>query len=127
MEENIDIASIPHTIRQGSHKTYTIGLVLCILLTLASFLLVQRNLLSGTSLLVSIIVLGAVQVAVQLYFFLHLGTESHPRWNTLIFVFMALVLIIIVGGTLWIMFNLNDRMMSPSDMQSYMQRQQGSF
>jgi cytochrome o ubiquinol oxidase operon protein cyoD len=53
---------------------------------------------------------------VQLRFFLHLGQEAKPRWETMIFYFMVLVLLIIALGSLWIMHDLEERVMSNMEM-----------
>lgn len=97
----------------GSVKSYTIGFILSIVLTLIAFYLVADQTVTGVTLYATITVLCIAQVLVQLLFFLHLGEEDKPRWNLLIFLFMALVLGIIVFGSLWIMYNLNYRMMPP--------------
>ncbi len=99
----------------GSFKSYAIGFVLSIVLTLASYLLVTENLLTGKTLVYTIVVLGLIQAVVQLIFFLHLAEESKPRWNLLVFLFMLLVLLIIVIGSLWIMYNLDYHMMMPME------------
>jgi cytochrome o ubiquinol oxidase subunit IV len=54
---------------------------------------------------------GIVQILVHLHYFLHLDTSSAARWNLLAMMFTLLILALFVGGTLWIMFNLNYRMM----------------
>jgi cytochrome o ubiquinol oxidase subunit IV len=56
--------------------------------------------------------LALVQGVVQLIFFLHLSQEARPRWETLSFYFMLLILFIVMGGTLWIIYDLNERVMS---------------
>jgi len=95
----------------GSFKTYALGLVFCLLLTGASFSLVAFRLLTGSSLWISLVLLAIFQAAVQLVFFLHVGQEEKPRWESLLFYFMLLVLAIIVLGSLWIMFDLDNRTM----------------
>jgi cytochrome o ubiquinol oxidase operon protein cyoD len=100
-----------HQPGESTFKIYLTGFILCIILTLAAYFLVERHLLSGMTLVWTIVSLGTVQAIVQLIYFLHVGDEPHPRWNFLIFLFMALIVIVIVGGTMWIMYNLNYRMM----------------
>jgi cytochrome o ubiquinol oxidase operon protein cyoD len=95
----------------GSLKSYAIGFIISFLLTSASFLIVVFNVLSGKNLVFTLVYLALVQAFVQLRFFLHLGQEAKPRWETMIFFFMFVILLIIVGGSLWIMQDLNDRMM----------------
>jgi cytochrome o ubiquinol oxidase subunit IV len=57
-------------------------------------------------------------------FFLHLGRETRPRWKLAVFLFMLGVILILVFGSLWIMTNLNYRMM-PKQMVQYMNSQAG--
>jgi cytochrome o ubiquinol oxidase operon protein cyoD len=97
----------------GSFRSYIIGFGLSAALTLAAFYLAIRHVNShhviyGHSLLIAIVVaLALAQLITQLVFFLHLGRESKPRWNLMVFGFMAIVVVILVGGSLWIMYNLN--------------------
>ena len=95
----------------GTIKSYVIGFTASLLLTLISFYLVGAKVLSGQTLIYTIVGLAFVQAIVQLLFFLHLGQEAKPRWETLIFYFMVLVLLIVVLGTLWIMHDLDERVM----------------
>jgi cytochrome o ubiquinol oxidase operon protein cyoD len=92
-------------------KVNVIGFLLCILLTLLAYLVVDQHLLTGRVLAFTIVGLGLLQAFVQLFFFLHLGQEPRPRWNLHFFLMMASVLLILVFGSLWIMDNLNYRAM----------------
>jgi cytochrome o ubiquinol oxidase operon protein cyoD len=96
----------------GTLKSYVIGFLTSILLTALSFAIVHFKVLSGPILIFTIVALAITQAIIQLLFFLHLGQEATPRWETLIFYFMVLVLFIIAIGSLWIMYDLNDRVMS---------------
>ena len=93
-------------------KTYAIGFILSLCLTLASFAFVWRYIDSGATLfsknflMVWIITLALAQLFAQLVFFLHLGRESKPRWNLSVLAFARIVVIILVFGSLWIMSNL---------------------
>jgi cytochrome o ubiquinol oxidase operon protein cyoD len=95
----------------GTLKTYSIGLALCVALTLGAFYLVSEKLFSPTILIGVILFLALIQAAVQLVLFLHLGFEGKPHWNLTVFLFMLLVLVIFVFGSIWIMYSLNYRMM----------------
>lgn len=95
-------------------RFYVIGFILCLLLTFASYLIVSNHLLPRLALLLTLSGLGLIQAVVQLFFFLHLGKESHPKWHTWAFFSMVSVLVILTVGSLWIMYNLNYRMMPPS-------------
>lgn len=102
----------------GNVKAYVLGFILSILLTLAAYILVAGKLLHGWPLNLAIIILGIGQTWVQLRLFLHLGEEANPKWNLLSFLFMALVVLIIVGGSMWIMAHLEERVMTMPEMPS---------
>lgn len=96
----------------GSLKAYVTGFLASLILTAVSFLLVVMKWMTGGALIYTIVALALVQAAVQLIFFLHLGKEDTPRWESVAFYFMVVVLIIVVAGSLWIMFDLNSRVMN---------------
>jgi cytochrome o ubiquinol oxidase operon protein cyoD len=48
---------------------------------------------------------------VHLRYFLHIDLKSTPRDNLLALAFAAVLICIMIGGTLWIMLDLNARMM----------------
>ncbi len=92
----------------GWNKSLTplmIGFVLSLFCTIAAYYIAEENLFRAPVVLVAI--LGFVQTIVQLVFFFHLGIEEKPRWNFILFLFMALVVFLVIGGSLWIMNNLN--------------------
>lgn len=103
----------------GTFKAYVIGFIASLLLTAASFLLVITKSISGKFLIYTIAVLALIQAIVQLLFFLHLGQEEKPRWETVTFFFMVLVLLIVVLGSLWIMADLDARVMSNMNMSTH--------
>lgn len=110
----------PHKAGRGRLTTYIVGFVLSILLTLTAFLVVDDKLLTGWWLTITLLGFATVQLMVQLIFFLHLDRERSPRWNLQAFGFMAMVLLIIVLGSLWIMHNLNYHMMTPEQTDKYL-------
>ena len=96
---------------QASVKSYLIGFVLSVILTVIPFALVMNGTLSKSAILVGISLAALVQIVVQLYYFLHLDSSPNQRWNLLTFVFTVIIVVLLVGGSLWIMYNLNVRMM----------------
>ncbi|MBI5273965.1 MAG: cytochrome C oxidase subunit IV family protein [Chlamydiales bacterium] len=94
-----------------SLKPLMIGFFSSIILILAAYFIAKSQLLTGFTLTFTIVGIGAIQVLFQLIFFLHLGIESKPRWNLLIFLFMLLIIAVLVGGSLWIMYSLNYTLM----------------
>ncbi len=98
---------------KGTTKTYTTGFLLSLTLTLVAYIPVSRHVsshhatFSDTFLLIWVGVLAVVQLFTQLIFFLHLGQESKPRWNITVASFAALIVLILVLGSIWIMNNLD--------------------
>ena len=109
---------------QGNLKTYAYGFFLSVALTLAAYLTVTHHLLANSLTVAVIIGLAIIQLGVQLFFFLHLGHESNPRWNLIVFLFALLIVTIVVGGTLWIMYNLNYSGMTPTEQNKYILQQE---
>lgn len=95
----------------GSFRAYMIGFFASLFLTIVSFALVATKLLSTQLIVLIITGLALTQAILQVLFFLHVGQEARPRWETLVFFFMILVLVIVVLGTLWIMYDLDVRVM----------------
>ena len=95
----------------GSLKTYTVGLTLSMLLTLASFGAVMLDVLPRQMRLPVIVTLCIAQLLVQLIYFLHMGSAQSQRSNTGIFVCTAFLIAIVIAGSLWVMHNANLNMM----------------
>ncbi|MEW6351235.1 MAG: cytochrome o ubiquinol oxidase subunit IV [Thermodesulfobacteriota bacterium] len=95
----------------GSLKSYLTGFVLSLMLTAIPFALVMSGTWSSSAILAGIFSAGIVQILVHLYYFLHLDTSSAAHWNVLAMIFTVLIMVLFVGGTLWIMSSLHYRMM----------------
>jgi len=91
-------------------RTYIAGFILSIILTLTAFKIVDNGRLQDMGLIVILLGFAIIQLFVQLLFFLHLDSEKRPRWNLTAFAFMAVVLVILVAGSLWIMYSLDYHM-----------------
>ncbi len=110
----------------SSTRTYFIGFLLSIILTLLAYGTVTSGAFSRGLVIAFIIGFAIVQLFVQLVFFLHLGSESTPRWRLVTLAFGVLVVAIVVFGSLWIMDNLNYNMMhSGHETEKYIDRQGG--
>jgi cytochrome o ubiquinol oxidase operon protein cyoD len=96
---------------QPELRSYLTGFVLALLLTAAPFALVAAGALAPMAALVVIAVLAIVQILVHLRYFLHLDLRSSPPENLLALAFAAVLIFIMIGGSLWIMFDLGARMM----------------
>lgn len=110
----------------GTLRSYSIGFGLSIILTLIPYYLIVNNSFSTKALFAVIMAFAVIQLLVQLLFFLHLGQEPKPRWNLIVFLFMLIVLVILVFGTLWIMNNL-DYNMSHQNIDEYIQEEEAIY
>ena len=90
----------------ASLKPIWIGLVLSIILVLASYRIVTYYHLTSMELVYTVFGLGILQALLQLVFFMHLGLEDRPYWHLILFLFTATIVIIVIAGTIWIMSNL---------------------
>lgn len=107
-------------------SSYVIGLILSVILAVATYVIALESRLDEGTMISFLMGLGIIQALVQLHFFLHLGKGASARWNVVVFFFMIVVIAIIIGGTLWIMFNLNERVMPTSqEMDAYMLHESG--
>jgi cytochrome o ubiquinol oxidase operon protein cyoD len=84
--------------------------VLALLLSAIPFGLVATGALAPMATLVVIAVLAIVQILVHLRYFLHLDLRSSPPEKLLAIAFAAILIFIMVGGSLWIMLDLRARM-----------------
>lgn len=110
----------------SSLVSYTIGFVISIFLTLLAYMLVVSETLTGWTAILSIMALAVIQCFVQLIFFLNLGKTVGPRWKLAAFLFMLLIVVIVAGGSLWIMRDLDYRMtLTPTEMLKYMNKETG--
>jgi cytochrome o ubiquinol oxidase operon protein cyoD len=100
----------------GSLRSYQVGFLLSILLTLASFGVAMSGAVPTQWALGGVIALCVVQLLVQLVFFLHLGTSPGQRENLSAILFTGLIIAIIVGGSAWVLHNMNENMMPPMQM-----------
>lgn len=55
-----------------------------------------------------VVVLCAIaQIIAQLVWFLHLGSESRPRWRLITFWYALFLVVVLCGGSIWIMRHLH--------------------
>jgi cytochrome o ubiquinol oxidase operon protein cyoD len=96
---------------RGTVTTYLTGFILALILTGIPFGFVMSGAFSTWAMIIAIFGAGVVQIVVHLHYFLHLDTSSAARWNVAALVFTIVILTLFVGGSLWIMWTLNYRMM----------------
>jgi cytochrome o ubiquinol oxidase operon protein cyoD len=98
----------PHSTVKG----YVIGFVLSVILTAIPFWLVMEKVITGSSATAFVILAFAVvQIFVHMIFFLHMNTKSEGGWNMLALIFTLVLLVIVLAGSMWVMFHLNANMM----------------
>lgn len=113
MSEKKEVEAMHQENSFGTKKTYLTGFLLSLALTLIAYIAVTRHvdshhtIFTDEFLMIWVGTLAICQLVVQLVFFLHLGRESKPRWNLTVLAFAAMVVLILVGGSLWIMWNLD--------------------
>lgn len=95
----------------GSYKSYLIGFIFSIILTVIPFAMVMQGSASESTLIAVLIVCAVVQILIHLVYFLHLSMSSGQQWNLIAFVFTMLIIAILVVGSLWIMWYLNYNLM----------------
>ena len=96
---------------KGTLTGYVTGFILSVILTGIAFWLVMDGSMAKSTTLIVIFAAAVAQILVHLHFFLHLSSSSTARWNILSLIFTVLIMVLFVGGTLWIMYSLNYRMM----------------
>ncbi|MCB1109192.1 MAG: cytochrome C oxidase subunit IV family protein [Chlamydiia bacterium] len=79
------------------------GLIISVVLLLGMYVFAQVPYL--------VIALTVLQAVAVLVYFMHLGFEEKPRWNLLVFLAMVVLIIAVVAGSIWIMYNLDYNIM----------------
>lgn len=99
----------------GPHATfkgYMTGFVLSVILTAIPFWLVMAKVFDKPSTTTMVILaFGLVQIVVHMTYFLHMDAKSEGGWNMLALVFTAVLVVITLSGSLWVMYHLNTNMM----------------
>jgi len=98
-----------------SFKPQFIGFILSLLLTVSVYRIVTHHELTDSLLTLTVVSFCTLQALIQLFFFLHLGLESKPHWAMITFLFTLLVVVVVIGGSLWIMDNINYNLMPPME------------
>ena len=81
------------------------------LFTLSSFGVVVLHMLTGRQAFYTVLGLGLVQMLVHFRFFLHIDLRRNSRPDLLLLLFSAMIVALMVGGTLVVLFNEHGRMM----------------
>ncbi|RUT30576.1 cytochrome o ubiquinol oxidase subunit IV [Paenibacillus zeisoli] len=87
----------------GSLKSYVIGFIFSIVLTIIPLVIVMNGLLNKTQTVITIMIMAVLQLIVQLFFFMHIREGEKPRWNVMTLIVGIIIVLTIVGGSIWIM------------------------
>ncbi|MEX6505255.1 cytochrome o ubiquinol oxidase subunit IV [Jiella sp. M17.18] len=92
-------------------RNYFVGLVLAILLTLAAFGSVAWTDWPRMTILWIILGCAIVQIVVHFHYFLHINLAKSKREDLQLILFSFMIVTVMAGGTIWILYNLDMRMM----------------
>ncbi|GGE76896.1 cytochrome o ubiquinol oxidase subunit IV [Streptosporangium jomthongense] len=96
----------------GSLRSYITGLLLSIILTAIPFGMVMAGSFSKTVTVIAISVMAILQIILQLTLFMHMNLKTREGRDSGSFLFFAVVtLTLVVGGSVWIMYNLHINLM----------------
>ena len=106
----------------GSLKSYLIGFVLAVVLTVVPFMLAMNGYFTPAATAAIVLGFAVVQILVHLVYFLHLDPKSEGGWNILALIFTVIILAIVLAGSIWVMHHLDTNMMpmymSPDDVRN---------
>jgi len=100
-------AQTPH---ERARRRRIFGLALALVLTLAAFGLTRAP-MEHETVLAMLSLLAALQMGVHLVFFLDVGRTGASPFVNLAVGFSLLLILIMVGGTFWVISDLHVRMM----------------
>ena len=100
-----------------STKGYVVGFLLAVVLTAIPFWLVMGKVLPTPGLTAAVILgFAAVQIVVHMIYFLHMNSKIESGWSMLALIFTGALVLIMLAGSIWVMFHLNSNMMPVHDM-----------
>jgi cytochrome o ubiquinol oxidase operon protein cyoD len=93
-------------------KTYLAGFALAAVLTAVPFWLVMDHVIASVPVAMAVVVaLAVAQILVHTFAFLHVNARAQGGWTLVAYAFTAVLVVITIGGSLWIMHHLNLNMM----------------
>ncbi len=99
----------------GMHFTlrgYLTGFAAAAVLTVIPFWIVMTGAIpNAVAAAATIVALAVAQILVHTFAFLHVNARAQDGWTLVAYVFTAVLVVITIGGSLWIMYHLNLNMM----------------
>lgn len=94
-----------------SLSSYLLGLGLSLGFTFFAFWMVSNHhFFAMKTIYVTLSLLAVLQLIAQVVFFLRINTSAEGKWNLMPFFFTLVIILVLVAGSLWIMYNLNYNM-----------------
>lgn len=104
-------------------ESYIIGFALSLVFTFIPYYMVVNQIVTGTTLLITILGFAVIQMLIQIFFFLHLGRGPKPFYNIVFFGFTIATILVVVGGSVVITKNLHYNMAVPDQAKSLINRE----
>lgn len=104
----------------GTLRDYIFGFAASVVLTVIPFWLVMADPIGNASVTALLVMqLGVLQILVHMFYFLHMNTTSQGGWIMMSAIFTAVIVVITLIGSMWVMYHLNTHMMpmTPEQMQ----------
>jgi cytochrome o ubiquinol oxidase operon protein cyoD len=93
-------------------KGYLGGFVIAAAMTAISFWLVMTHAIANTGAAAGVLVgLAIAQILVHTFAFLHVNARAQGGWILVAYAFTGVIVLITIGGSLWIMHHLNVNLM----------------
>jgi cytochrome o ubiquinol oxidase operon protein cyoD len=99
-------------VRKVTFKSYLIAFVLSIILTGIPFYLVMDSGFKTSFIMVTILVFAIIQILVHIVCFLHMRATWNKAWNWFALIYTSILLCMLVGASIYIMYQLKMGMMT---------------
>lgn len=96
----------------GSHASYAKGFILSVILTAIPFAIVMMGgFASPVVTALTVVAFAIVQIVVHMVYFLHMTSRAEEGWSMLAMIFTVVVVVIMLSGSIWVMYHLTTNMM----------------
>ena len=90
---------------------YVKGFIASLILTVIPFYFVWAQVLPDTATYAVLFCCAIVQIFVHFKYFLHMEVKtSEVQWNVVSLMFTAIVVLMLIAGSIWIIYNMNVNM-----------------
>jgi cytochrome o ubiquinol oxidase subunit IV len=110
----------------GTTLSYFIGFVLSLIFSFIPYYMVVEEIITGSTLYMTILGFAVVQMIIQITFFLHIGRGPKPNYNLFFFGATSIVILMVVGGSVFIINNLHYNM-SPEEKLAKIANDEGIY